>query len=168
MLFLQTFYFFLPAFTANMAPVVTAKLNLPFGNPINERALGKNKTYRGFYSGVIASYLTVLVQKNLNFESLNLINYQEVNVIKLSFLLGFGALFMDSVKSYFKRRKGIKSGEKWVPFDQMDLMTGAVLFTMFAYELPMLETFIVFITTPILHALVNYLSYKLGMKDVWW
>ena len=65
---LKCFYLMLPAYFANMAPVIVKKINL-FVLPIdfntqmnNKPVLGKNKTFRGFIFGVIFSIIIVYVQ----------------------------------------------------------------------------------------------------------
>lgn len=165
---LSIFYFFLPAYIANMAPVIAKKLNLPFDIPINKTKLGKNKTYRGLIFGYLAALSFLYLQKNWFFLQSDLINYQKESLFFISFLMTFGALGGDALKSYFKRKKGIKSGKPWFPFDQIDLILGAILCTFPFYTLPILETFIILILTPILHFLTNLISYKLKIKDVWW
>ena len=168
MLLLQTFYFFLPAYIANMAPVIAKKLNLPFKKPINEKKLGKNKTYRGLIFGYLAALLTVYLQKIYLIESFDLINYSQENIFILSFLMTLGALGGDALKSYFKRKKGIQSGQPWFPFDQIDLILGAIICTLPFYKLPLIETLLILIITPFLHFATNFISYKLKIKDVWW
>jgi len=165
---LNVFYFFLPAYIANMAPVLAKKLNLPLDLPINKNKLGQNKTYRGLVSGYLASLLFIYTQKEFLFLQSNLINYNQENIFILSFLMTLGALGGDALKSFFKRKKGIKSGKPWFPFDQIDLILGAIACTLPFYNLPAKETLIVLILTPLLHFLTNFISYKLKIKDVWW
>jgi len=165
---LNVFYFFLPAYIANMAPVIAKKLNLPLDIPISKNKLGKNKTYRGLVSGYLASLLFIYTQKEFLFLQSNIINYNQENIFILSFLMTLGALGGDALKSFFKRKKGIKSGQPWFPFDQIDLILGAIACTLPFYNLPAKETLIVLIITPLLHFLTNFISYKLKIKDVWW
>ena len=115
---LTTIYFFLPAGVANMAPVLVKKLNL-FNYPIdcnaklnNKPILGKNKTFRGLIFGTIFSIITIYLQFiiSLTYPNLSIINYSNYNLIWLGFLLGFGALFGDICKSFFKRLNNIESG----------------------------------------------------------
>ena len=79
-----------------------------------------------------------------------------------------GALGGDALKSYFKRKKGIQSGQPWFPFDQIDLILGAIICTLPFYKLPLIETLLILIITPFLHFATNFISYKLKIKDVWW
>ena len=144
---LNVFNFFLPAYIANMAPVIAKKLNLPLDTPINKNKLGKNKTYRGLVSGYLACLFFIYTQKEFLFLQSNLINYNQENIFILSFLMTLGALGGDALKSFLKK-KGIKSGQPWFPFDQIDLILGAIACTLPFYNLPAKETLIVLILTP--------------------
>jgi len=59
---LQILVIFLPAFIANAAPVVAK--NIPymrnFSQPIHQQWFGKNKTIRGYATGIIAGMITGL------------------------------------------------------------------------------------------------------------
>ncbi|MFH1510196.1 MAG: CDP-archaeol synthase [Candidatus Woesearchaeota archaeon] len=138
-LVLQALYFMLPAYIANMAPVFFRKvpvLNYPVdfnkalgGKPI----LGKNKTFRGFVFGTMFAVLTCFVQYLVNSEYLTPSGVDYSYWLLLGFLLGFGALFGDAVKSFFKRRVGIPPGKPFIPFDQLDYSLGALLFVSMVY-----------------------------------
>jgi len=77
-------------------------------------------------------------------------------------------LIGDSVKSFFKRRLGRKPGSAWFPFDQVDFILGACLFTWpfvgFGWEVFV----ILLVVTPVLHFVVNVIAYFIGLKKVWW
>lgn len=115
----QTFYFYLPAAAANMAPVVAAKFDARnkqtgvtirrwYNQPIFETALGANKTWRGVFFAVIAAGVVFWAQKDLMLSrggaALSLFDYQTQSVIVMAVLFGGGAMVGDSVKSFFKRR----------------------------------------------------------------
>jgi CDP-2,3-bis-(O-geranylgeranyl)-sn-glycerol synthase len=169
---LSLFYFFLPAGLANMAPVFFAKL--PFlktpidfnkklgGQPI----LGPNKTYRGLLAGILAATLAVWIQKSIYSPSqdLALVDYSTINIWQLGFLLGFGALAGDAIKSFFKRRAGIKNGDRWVPFDQIDWILGAIIMTSGVAQLTFSEATIALVMFGLLHPAVNLIGYALKLK----
>ena len=100
-------YFFLPAYVANMAPVLLKKL--PFLNwPIHERYFGRNKTWRGIAVGILAGMLTFWLQKvayEQGFRSFALIDYGDFS-LALGLLMGFGAIGGDLLESFYKRRHG--------------------------------------------------------------
>ena len=58
----KSLYFFLPAYFANMAPVLFKKLNL-LNKPVHEKLFGKNKTWRGLVVAVILGGIIFWLQK---------------------------------------------------------------------------------------------------------
>ena len=175
---LKSLYLILPGILANMAPVIFKRINflnypIDFNKTLNEKPIfGNHKTYRGLFFGIIFSILIVLIQRKLHayefFENISLINYQNVNILLLGFLIGFGVLFGDLTKSFFKRRLNIKPGERWFPFDQLDSLIGGLVFVSFVYT-PPLEIILILIIMAIgLSIFTNYLGYKLKLKDTRW
>jgi CDP-2,3-bis-(O-geranylgeranyl)-sn-glycerol synthase len=170
---LQIIWFFLPAIMSNMSPIIFRKiplLNYPVDFNIQFKGkplFGKNKTYRGFFFGIIIAILTIFIQKTLypypnNF---SLINYNEINIYLLGFLLGFGALFGDILESFFKRRFNIKSGKPWIPFDQIDWIIGAILLSSLYLNLSLRINILSIIFLGLFHPLVNIISYELKLRD---
>ena len=165
-------WFFLPAAIANMSPVLfkwVKFLDYPidfnktcFGKPL----LGKNKTFRGILFGILLAILFVYIQVILYpfTKEICLINYNNINFILLGFLLGFGALFGDSVKSFFKRQLNIKPGKSWIPFDQVDWIIGAILFSIFYVALSLYDVIFAIIIFGVLHPIVNLIGYFLKIK----
>jgi CDP-2,3-bis-(O-geranylgeranyl)-sn-glycerol synthase len=186
LLVLQSIYFMVPAYFANMAPVVVQKLNIlkwaakPIdkGKTLRDGRLvfGKNKTYRGFIAavvfGIIGAYVQMLLYGVDFFRKISLnLNYLEHStVIFLGVLMGLGALFGDLIESFFKRRLGIQSGKSFLPWDQLDFILGAYIFILPIYY-PILSWQIV-VTTIIasffLHILVNHISFYLGIRKEKW
>lgn len=169
---LQALYFMLPAYIANIMPVLLKWV--PLGEvPINEKFFGVNKTWRGFVSGVIGGIAGLCLQKILNsrLSNIELLPYGTFDVTQI-FLYGMafggGALLGDLLKSFVKRRLGIPSGKPWVPFDQLDFVIGALLAVSIFYIPPALHIFIIVIITPLLHLATNATAYFLGLKKVWW
>ena len=164
---LQALYYFLPAYIANMAPVLFQKV--PFlATPIWEKKLGKNKTWRGVVAAVLCGIVVFWLQKRAytaGFTSLAIIDYADFSVL-LGFLLGFGAIIGDAVKSYYKRKAGIKPGERWLGFDQLDFVVGGLIFSFLLYVPPIEVAVVLFLATPFLHIATNHLGYWLGMRKV--
>jgi len=159
---IEALYFALPVYFANMAPVFFKKLNF-LSKPINNKLFGSHKTYGGFIFGILTAILVTFMQYKLNL-SINLLNYS--NFLLIGFLFGFGALFGDLVKSFFKRRIGIKPGKPWIPFDQLDFIVGGLLFISLVYvpEFEIILTLLVL--TPIGHILINHIGYYLRVREV--
>jgi CDP-2,3-bis-(O-geranylgeranyl)-sn-glycerol synthase len=179
-LFLQSFYFSLPAYLANMSPVILNKLGAwkYFAKPIdggrkigNQFIFGKNKTWRGLLSAIVFGSLMAMIQAFLYryefFRELSIVDYTSLFLI-FGILAGSGAILGDLVKSFFKRRIGIVSGQAWPIFDQLDFIFGFILFVYY-FSIPSVEIIItICLITLVLHPLTNMISYLLGVKKVWW
>jgi CDP-2,3-bis-(O-geranylgeranyl)-sn-glycerol synthase len=120
---------------------VLAKLAYPvdFGARWRGKEIfGKNKTWRGLTVGIITGICVAGVQKalffNFNFFRTNtLVDYGRVNFILFGALSGGGALAGDLIKSFIKRRIDVPSGKPWFPWDQLDWISGAILFSSIVY-----------------------------------
>ncbi len=134
---IKSTYLFLPAYLANTAPVITSLiLKKKLATPLDlgkkwrgKRILGDHKTIRGVIAAMIIGgavfWLQKIIYNNQVWKGISLINYDEKSII-IGIMLGLGAITGDAVKSFFKRRKGIKPGEKWFPYDQIDFTIGGL------------------------------------------
>jgi CDP-2,3-bis-(O-geranylgeranyl)-sn-glycerol synthase len=179
MIILQALYFLLPAYCANMAPVFATKI---WGNKFNlaldfgykyqgQELLGKNKTWRGLIAGVIVGIMIAYLQAYLFqfgfFKSLSVIDYDSADVFVLGFLMGFGVILGDAIKSFFKRRKQLKPGDKWFPWDQLDFAGGLIL-SLFVFLPPWYIFLLCLVISPFLPIAANWIAYKLKLKKVAW
>jgi len=183
-LILEAFFFAIPLYVSNS--FASLSMSIPklkdWSTPIdlgksinNKRILGDGKTFRGLTFGtfcaIIAGFLQYLFVKKscINFEYLISFNNASLAFFLItSFLLGFGALVGDSIKSLIKRRVGIKRGRPWPPFDQLDFLVGSILFVSIYYFPGWKIILVLLIATPILHLLSNITAYLLNLKEVWW
>ena len=173
---LRCFYLMLPAYFANMAPVIVRKINLlafpiDFNKKINNKSiLGRNKTFRGLIFGVIfaiiVAYLQFLLYNAGLLREISFFDYK--NWLLLGFLMGFGALTGDLVKSFFKRRIGISPGEKFIPFDQTDFVVGALFFIMPVFDLSFKIFAASLLLSFALHITVNHIAFYLGIRNEKW
>ena len=159
---LQKLWFFLPAGLANASPVIlrhkllrkipNAQVDFGASLPDGNRIFGDGKTFLGFAigSGVGAFF-----------------GYLQGDAY-LGFLLGFGAIFGDLIKSFFKRRFNLEPGKPWVPFDQLDFVFGALLLSFIVYIPPVFTIILIIFATPLLHPLTNRLGYYLKIKQTKW
>jgi CDP-2,3-bis-(O-geranylgeranyl)-sn-glycerol synthase len=138
--------------------------NIKFlSQPISEKYLGKNKTWRGFLFAILVAIAVTCLQSFFTSMPEYLI-YDYKNPILLGFLLGAGAMIGDIVKSFFKRRVGIAPGKSWMPFDQIDFIIGAYLFSLLIIPLQ-IEILIALLAITIpAHLITNYIGYKLKIK----
>jgi CDP-2,3-bis-(O-geranylgeranyl)-sn-glycerol synthase len=187
LLLLKCVYLMMPAYFANMAPPLTKKLglwnalNVPIDGGRNfsdgKPLFGRNKTYRGFVvgviGGIIGAYLQMALLEIPFFNSITLhiqLYNTHIGVIIIGALLGFGAIAGDLIESFFKRRLSVGSGERFVPWDQTDLVIGAYLFS-----LPILYPFVSWymflismVATFFLHILVNHAAFYLHIRKERW
>lgn len=165
MLILQSLYFFLPAYLANMVPVLVKKV--PFlSKPVWERKLGNHKTWRGFVFGILVGTAVFCLQQYVylkGFTSLALISYPDFPFY-FGTLLGLGALVGDAVKSYYKRKLNLAPGTSWMPWDQLDFVLGGLLFGFFVYVPSAGVVLILIVISPLLHIATNYIGYLLKIN----
>ncbi|NLG07232.1 CDP-archaeol synthase [Candidatus Peribacteria bacterium] len=164
----ETLFFILPAYAANMAPVLAKAMQLPGATPIHKQLFGSHKTWRGIWSGFTAALLLVWIQRTLQqygiAEELRLLDYEHSNILLLAGMFGIGAIAGDMAKSAIKRYRGMPPGQPWFPFDELDFIAGSLVFLAPVYHLPAAHILALIIVTPILHALVNTAAYAMGFK----
>ncbi len=162
---LESLYFFLPGYFANMAPVLLRWI--PFGGrPIHSKLFGSHKTWRGLFAAIIVGGLIFWLQKVLyvkGFQELALIDYADFP-LWFGFLQGAGVIMGDLVKSYYKRKHDIKPGEHWLFWDQADFVIGGLVLGFLVYVPPAGTTAILLLLSPILHVVVNYIGYLLKIS----
>lgn len=160
--------FFLPAGIANMTPVFANRIPglnkwktpLDFGKSYRgKRIFGANKTWRGLVAGTIAGTLTGFLLYGPFFAEDNTVTF-----LLICAAMSAGALVGDAVESFFKRQRGIPSGEAWFPFDQTDYIIGGLLFTLPFGLLPLWLVLWVFGIYFGLHLLSSYIGYLVGLK----
>jgi len=176
-LMLSCFYLMLPAYFANMAPVIVKNIfknlafPLDFNRTLNNKPiLGKNKTFRGLTFGVIfaiiISYLQFLLYKNNIFADISLIDYS--NWILIGFLMGFGAIFGDLFESFIKRRLNYEPGKSFVPWDQIDFVIGALIFIYPFIKLSINKMVTILILSFVLHIIVNHFAFYAKIRKEKW
>jgi len=171
-----TLWFFLPAYLANMAPVLIGDRLAALAVPIDGgrswrgvRIFGAHKTWRGLVVGVVAGAAVGLLQELLLGAGVHVgpVLPAAVPSLGAGTLLGLGAGVGDAVKSFFKRRAGIAPGGTWVPFDQLDFVAGAWLLVLPLATPPPLATVL---TLPVVFGgtiAVTAIGHRLGLKEAW-
>lgn len=172
-------WFFLPAGISNASAVVAAKLPLlnRWNTPVDfgtswrgKRVLGDHKTWRGLVVGTLLGitvvYLQTIVYDGSQFirDFCNGLDYSQIAWIGLGAALGFGALLGDMVKSFFKRRIGVKSGKSWFPFDQLDYIAGALLLSAPLISLNVSQVTWIIAVWFGMHLLFSYIGYLIKFK----
>jgi CDP-2,3-bis-(O-geranylgeranyl)-sn-glycerol synthase len=163
---IESLYFFLPGYFANMAPVLLSWI--PYGGkPIHEKLFGSHKTWRGLLAAILVGGLVFLFQKWLyaqGFQDWALIDYADFP-FWFGFLQGAGVIFGDLIKSYYKRKHGIKPGQPWWGWDQLDFVLGGIIAGFFLYVPPAETVLVLVILITILHMLANKIGYLLKIRD---
>lgn len=177
----QTLYLFLPAYAANMAPVVAKRMQvlpslarpLDGGRMIGGQPLfGAHKTLRGLIVGLLSAVVVAFLQRagaerSAVFSDLASEPHTLYSPVLWGSALGGGALLGDLVKSFIKRRFGIPPGQRWFPWDQVDLIFGALLVGRLLYAFPWTMVATAILLTPLLGLIVNLGSYLLSIKEAW-
>ena len=174
---LQVLYFFLPAYLANMSPVLVRGWFSALAIPIDggqtlrgKRVLGDHKTWRGLLAGIVAGALVFELQRFAYqaglARDLTLIDYSAHRLLP-GLLMGVGAGVGDAVKSFFKRRMDIEPGASWPVFDQLDFFFGAYLFVSLVYAPPLLLTVASLPVIFLGNIASNIVGYWLGFKETW-
>jgi CDP-2,3-bis-(O-geranylgeranyl)-sn-glycerol synthase len=160
-LIIEALKFIFPAYCANAAPVLTGGglpidlgKKFPDGKPI----FGKNKTFKGFFSGLAVGTVVGFAET---------IFFPEYHAL-FGFLISLGALLGDLAGAFIKRRMGIAPGNLLPVVDQTDFIIGAIVFSLpFKILYFELALTVLVITIP-LHIFTNFTAYKLGLKGNPW
>lgn len=119
---IEILYFFLPAYLANMSPVLVRRWFCAFALPIDggrtlwgKRILGGHKTSRGLLAGIVTGIVAYEIQQFVYgtgaATELALSDYAAYPIVP-ELLMGLGPGIGDSVKSFFKRRIDIEPGAR--------------------------------------------------------
>ena len=177
---LAAVWLYVPAGLANMAPVIAK--NIPvlkrFTQPLDmnktfhgKRVFGSHKTLRGLLAAIIvgmsAGFLQVAFYNVFAWPSTNItpLDYSSLNVALVGGVLGFGAIFGDAVKSFFKRQVNIPPGKNWFLFDQVDYVIGAILVSLPFFQLPIAQYVFITLVGILLHPIINVISWLLRLQD---
>ncbi len=167
--YVSVILFFLPAAIGNTTPVFVNRI--PFVNRWNtpldfgyswrgKRLLGDNKRLRGIVFGtLVAGVASVLIS------TINTYEGSTVSPLLAGCLLGFGALMGDALESFIKRQRGLKPGQLWFPFDQVDYIIGALVVLLPFVRISPLETLAIFVFFFGLHIVFTYIGYLLKLRD---
>ncbi len=159
-------YWFLPAYAANTAPPLLARLlprwRLPLdlgrtwkGRPL----LGRNKTWRGLLGGTILGALLFLLQQRLPLFG----EFYASLPWYAGLLLAAGALVGDAAESFAKRRLARRPGSPWLPWDQLDFSLGALLLTWWLFWPGWAGALFLLVASALLTMLGHLLGWLLGI-----
>lgn len=179
MILFELLYLALPAFVANMMPVIATRYNIaPFLNrPVDggvmyrgKPLLGINKTWRGVFAAVCGSTLTVIIQY---FEKLPLniitVAYESLFVaILYGICVGLLVILGDALGSFIKRQFSLRSGSPSIPLDQIDYIVVFIIGTLPFTTWGMIPSITLIVMTFFLNIGTNLGAYVLGIKKTYW
>lgn len=160
----QMLYLMIPAYCANMTPPFV-RFWRGWNRPISERWLGSHKTVVGAVSGVVVAVVVAFIQSRIHWSG-SVVSDERWPLIGL--LLGVGAIGGDIVKSFVKRRRGVAPGGRWIPFDQLDFVIGALLLVAPLLDLSWRDVALVGTISFVADIAVNQMSYRLGIRETAW
>lgn len=160
----QLLYLMAPAYLANMTPPFVRFWH-GWNRPICERWLGSHKTVVGAASGIFVAMATASVQRAIAWDG-SLIPNARWPLVGL--LLGIGAIGGDAIKSFAKRRVGIVPGQRWIPFDQLDFVVGALALVAAWAALSWADVGVVLVLSFGGDIAVNQIAYRLGIRETKW
>lgn len=174
---LRVLYFFVPAYVANMSPVLVKPWLPLLAAPIDggrtwrgKRVLGDHKTWRGLVAGIVTGTLVWEGQRLADDlgcgRDLALVDYAAYPFWP-GFLLGLGTGVGDAVKSFLKRQVDIAPGASWPVFDQLDFMVGAYAAVALVYAPPFVPTLAILPIVFVGSILTTVIGYALGLKEAW-
>jgi CDP-2,3-bis-(O-geranylgeranyl)-sn-glycerol synthase len=174
---LSALYFFVPAYLANMSPVLIRGHWEMLAKPLDagrslggKRIFGDHKIWRGVIAALLTGVAAYEAQRLLYVHGvgtdLGAFDYSAHPVVP-GLLMGLGAMVGDAVKSFFKRRVGIAPGASWPVFDQIDFLIGAYVFVVPVFAPPPAA---VAACVPVVMAgaiATTIVGYGLGLKEAW-
>lgn len=162
---LELLYLMAPAYAANMAPPLLKFFWKGPNPPISRRWLGDHKTWGGVAAGLVAATATAGAQAWIGWNA-SLVSYDSWPLLGLA--LGAGALGGDALKSFFKRRRGIAPGRRWIPADQLDFVLGALIVAVPWARLAAADIALIVGLSFAGHIAVNHAAYLAGIRDTRW
>lgn len=173
-------WFFLPAAIANVTPIFAANISWlkKYDYPMDcnktfrgIRIFGSHKTWRGLFVGIVFATVTLWLQQLAVEHSgtvadwTSQVDYATLPVLILGPLFGLGALLGDAIESFFKRQRGVKPGDGWFPFDQIDYIVGGAIASIPFIQLSILQYIWLIFIWLVVHVVASFIGYKLGLKD---
>ncbi|MBF05451.1 hypothetical protein CL644_01975 [bacterium] len=179
MILLEVLYIALPAFAANMAPVIATRLDIWtfLAKPIDDGyilngkpLLGKNKMWRGVAAAVMASLIVVLIQYFIQAPVTHITIVYERMWVTIVYGIMVGILVMtgDALGSVIKRQFGFESGKPLIPLDQIDYIVFFIVGTIPFVAWTLLSASVLIGVTFFLNSIVNAVAYVIGIKKTYW
>ena len=167
---LSPIIFLLPGGIANIGAYFSKKILPNWNTPLDlgkkwrgVRVFGDHKTIRGILVGSIFSMVTYILILKFEPTSTIVVIPEGMNIWLFGFMIGVSALLGDAIKSFFKRRVGIKPGVSWFPLDQIDWIIGILVFTFIVADITILFAVFCLIMGLLLHLAGRFIGYLGGL-----
>ena len=173
----EAVWLIIPAFAANgLVPLVGLRKSL---HPIDcsrklggHRVLGDGKSWEGLLFGMIVGIAIASVEMlaypylpwGLSEIPLTIVAMSPL----LGLALGLGAMLGDVVGSFIKRRLSRDRGSPVPLLDQLDFLTGALLFASLVATIKLEWILLLAVLTPVVHLAANVIGFRLGVKKTPW
>ncbi|MBP6914162.1 CDP-archaeol synthase [Candidatus Parcubacteria bacterium] len=181
---LSCMYFFGAAYLGNASPPLAYRFNIlkSLGKPIdggktlnNKPILGDHKTWRGAVSEIIVctTLMPLLIKTHEflgleHYQAIGFYAFDQINGFFLGFLLSLGIIFGDLSFAFIKRRLNLKPGAMFVPFDQINYVIGAFIFTQPLLQFELKFWLSLCVLTFFIHIFFNRTGYNLGLHNAKW
>jgi CDP-2,3-bis-(O-geranylgeranyl)-sn-glycerol synthase len=159
-LLISALTFIFPAYCANGAPVLGGGgAPMDFGRNFidGRRIFGTNKTFRGFFVGLVIGI-------GVGLADCYLFGYPYLFAV----LTPLGALLGDLAGAFLKRRLNIPPGGLLPVVDEIDIVIGAIVFSLPLMIINWQIAVTVLLITPPIHLGTNFVAYKLKLKKHPW
>jgi CDP-2,3-bis-(O-geranylgeranyl)-sn-glycerol synthase len=170
-LFIQSMWFILPAYAANIfPPIVKGTKPLDFRKKfMGHRIFGDGKTFEGSFAGIVFGVFVGSIQILLFGYFQSIVSFPLIaHTLELVFVLSFGAIFGDIVGAFVKRRYGLARGSPAPLLDQLDFLAVALLLSSPFVEITKEMLVLLLIITPIFHKTTNIIGYHIKVKKTPW
>jgi hypothetical protein len=169
----QALWLMLPVVVAGALHMAVVKCDaLPrLKVPIHAALFGANKTWRGFVVMPVACLVGLLVSHHAQGIVLGMSLFDDVSLLGLGVLLGWGYCLGELPNSYVKRRLGIPPGKSVPSYraltlftDHLDSLLGCLAVYALLLDAPLAVFLWILLLGPLVHITVNLALYAAGLR----
>lgn len=173
--FYTLIYLMSPAILAGLFHMFLVKANLAtqLTIPINEKYFGKNKTWRGVIAmilfGVLSCQIIIWIDRLLPLAPQ--VSFEPLGPWLSGALLGLAFALAELPNSFIKRRLGVPEGKRpkkhFITFsliDQADSAIGCAIVYGFLFEISWQSLFAIVVLGTLIHFILNFLLYLIGVR----
>lgn len=171
-------YFYLPGAAANVGAVIakfipifkSITMPIDFGIALRgKRLIGDHKTIGNATFGILFGVSVGLIKYfglDKIFSNYLFLDLTFLKSVFLFFLLSFGAVAGDLIKSVVKRQINISAHAPWIPFDEIDHTIASLLLVKIFFDISWSTIITTVAIMAILHFVSNLIGFRLKIKNV--